>query len=401
MTPVPETWDAIVVGAGPAGSSLAARLGSLGRSVLLVDSARFPRDKMCGEYLGAGCLPLLDQIGALGEVLRHGHRGRVVTACSPGGAVFTARYPEGMHSLSLRRAELDSILLQCARRCNSVEVREGFRAEKLLIDDDQVRGVKGRVPGGQEETLRARVTIGADGRNSMVARSLRVFHWHPWRRRFALGLHYGGIQPAGEGAEVYVGRSLYGILNHQKNGAVNVSIVLRGDGAGSWKGRLDAWFDTLLAELPPLRERLASARPAESVRALGPLAHYTTRVSTGGALLAGDAAGFYDPLTGEGVYMALESARLATEVIGRAMDARCLSARFLSQYDARRAASLRSRYRLQSLIQAIVGCPRLMDFAARQLQSRERLANRLLEVIGGLRRPSALLPAALNEGRSS
>ena len=217
-----------MVGAGPAGSSLAARLGSLGRSVLLVDSARFPRDKMCGEYLGAGCLPLLDQIGALGEVLRHGHRGRVVTACSPGGVVFTARYPEGLHSLSLRRAELDSILLQCARRCSSVEVREGFRAEKLLIEDDQVCGVKGRVPGGQEETLRARVTIGADGRNSMVARGLRVFRWHPWRRRFALGLHYEGVQPAGEGAEVYVGRSLYGILNHQKNGAVNVSIVPEG-----------------------------------------------------------------------------------------------------------------------------------------------------------------------------
>ena len=146
-----------------------------------------------------------------------------------------------------------------------------------------------------------------------------------------------------------------------------------------------------MSELPRLRERLASARAVESVRALGPLAHYATRVSANGALLVGDAAGFYDPFTGEGVYMALESARLAAEVVDRAIQSHSCSRRFLSQYDAARAASLAGRYRLQSVIQAIVACPHLADFAAKRLQSRGRFADRLMEVLGDLRPPGDLL----------
>jgi menaquinone-9 beta-reductase len=388
---VPELWDAIIVGAGPAGSSLASRLGAAGRSVLLLDSARFPRDKLCGEYLGAGCLPLLDQIGALRDVQSNAHPGRVVSLHSPCGLAFTARYPKGLCSLSLPRRQLDAILLDCARKRESIVVREGFRVEKLLLEGDSVRGVTGRPPGGEEETFRARVTVGADGRNSILARSLGLFRWRSSHRRLALGRHYEGIQPAGDGAEICVGRSFYGILNHQKHGSGNVSIVVHSAGLEAWKGRLDAWFDALLSEIPSLRDRLESAQPVESVRALGPLAHYATRVSVDGALLAGDAAGFYDPFTGEGVYMALESARLAAETIHLALENRCWTRCLLSRYDTSRAASLRGRYRLQGVIQRVVGCPRLADFAAKRLQVRERFVSRLLEVIGGLRRPFELL----------
>jgi flavin-dependent dehydrogenase len=270
-------------------------------------------------------------------------------------------------------------------------VREGFRAEKLLIDGDTVCGIKGRLPGGEEETLRARVIVGADGRNSMVARQLRLFRWRSSHRRLALGRHYGRVQPAGEGAEIYLGRSIYGILNHQKQGSANVSIVVSGDGFEAWKGKLEAWFDSLLVELPALGARLESACPMDSVRALGPLAHYASRVSADGAILAGDAAGFYDPFTGEGVYMALESAQLAAETIHQAIEARCFSGRFLSRYDIARAAALRGRYRLQAAIQWIIGCPRLADLAAHWLRARPAHADRLLQVIGGLGQPRDLL----------
>ena len=272
-------------------------------------------------------------------------------------------------------------------------MREGFRVGKLLIEDDRVRGVVGRMGGGEAETLRARVTVGADGRNSIVARGLGLFRWRTSHPRLALGRHYDGIRPAGEGAEIYLGRSLYGILNHQRDGAANVNIVVKGGGFEVWRGRLDAWFDALLDELPRLRARLEPARAAENVRALSPLAHYATRVAVDGVLLAGDAAGFYDPFTGEGINMALESAQLAAETIHGAIAAGCVSRRFLSRYEARRAASLRNRYRLQSAIQLVVGCPRLMEFAAKRLRTGERFANPLLEVVGGLRRPGDLFRA--------
>jgi flavin-dependent dehydrogenase len=99
------------------------------------------------------------------------------------------------------------------------------------------------------------------------------------------------------------------------------------------------------------------------------------------------------------MHMALESARLAAEVADRALEACTLSRRSLSRYDAARAASLAGRYRLQSLIQVMVGRPCLADYIAKALQARERLADRLMEVIGGLRPPGDLLAAGLFSAR--
>jgi flavin-dependent dehydrogenase len=235
----PELWDVMIVGAGPAGSSLAARLGASGWSVLLLDSARFPRDKMCGEYIGAGCLPLLRDLGAQDELLRRGHPVRFITARSPGGNEFRADYPEAAFGLSLSRRVLDSILLERARLHGSVEVREGFRAEGPVFEDGAVCGVRVRRPGGEIEVLRARITVGADGRNSAIARGLGAFRLHPRHSKLALGIHYEGVQAAGECAEIYAGRSVYGILNHQGSGRANVCIVTRQADLKLWKGNLD------------------------------------------------------------------------------------------------------------------------------------------------------------------
>jgi flavin-dependent dehydrogenase len=310
---------------------------------------------------------------------------------SPGGVSFTANYPGSACGLSLPRRELDFILLECARKQITVEIREGFHVRGLILEDGVVRGVMGGTREGETEAQRGRIVVGADGRNSVVARELGLFRWHASHRKVALGLHYEGVRPGGEGAEIHIGGSLYGILNHQQNGCVNVNLVADCDGLERWKGRLDAWFGVLLADLPLLGERLRCAKPLERVQALGPLAHYATQVSADGALLAGDAAGFYDPFTGEGMYMALESSRLAAETVERALEERCYSRRLLRQYDRARRASLESRYRLEGLIQRIIGCGAAADFAARRLRQSDRLANVLLEVLGGLRRPAELM----------
>ncbi len=386
----PEAWDVVIVGAGPAGSSLAARLGARGWSVLLLDSAHFPRDKMCGEYLGAGCLPLLGELGAMEEVLRHGHHIRFIVGQSPGGRMFRADYPRAVFGLSLSRRVLDGILLERARLTKGVQVREGFRVEGVILAGRSACGVRGRQMGGAEETPSGRLIIGADGRNSIVARGLHAFRWHTSHRKLALGVHYEGVEGSTECAEIYAGRSFYGILNHQRNGSANVSIVVKQAEIGQWKGRLDEWFHFLLLGLPGLKERLATAKPVERVRALGPLAHYATRVSMDGALLVGDAAGFYDPFTGEGVYMALEGARLAAEVADSALRANDTSRSFLRRYDQVRASSLAARYRVQTAIQAILSRPWLADAVTKQLHTRPRLADRLLEVIGDLKQPGEL-----------
>lgn len=386
MRVVPEAWDVVVAGAGPAGSTLAARLAAKGWSVLLLDQARFPRKKICGEYFGPGCLPLLEEIGAAAEVLRRAHRILGIRAVSPGGVEFSAGYRGTEPAFSLPREVLDSILLERARRQPAVTVREGLRAESLVVEDGVACGVVARRAGEQPVALRARVVVGADGRNSVLARRLGLFRWHARHRRFSVGLHWEDVRPASAYGEIYAGRGLYGILNQQGQGRANLSIVCGQEQVGMWKGNLENGLRTLLNELPRLRDRLEGARPAERVHALGPLAHEAARPGAPGVLLVGDAAKFYDPFTGEGVYMALLDARLAAETIDAALRQGGLTQGLLRRHARQRRRQLGLRYAVQSLIQRILACPRAADMAARVLASQEGVAERLLEFLGGARR---------------
>jgi flavin-dependent dehydrogenase len=224
----------------------------------------------------------------------------------------------------------------------------------------------------------------------VVARHLGLFRWNRSHRRTALGLHYEGVLPVNGFAEVFLGAGLYGILNPLGAGVANLSLVVDHDASLS-KGHAGAYFAEALGRLPALRERLAQARPLEDVKVLGPMAHHAARASADGALLAGDAAGFYDPFTGEGVYMALISARLAAAVAGEALRRGDCSARFLRSYDRERSAALGGRYRLEAAIQRIIRHPRTADLVSRRLREREDAASRLMEVLGGLAWPRALL----------
>ena len=386
MNAVPEAWDVVVVGAGPAGSTLAARLAARGWSVLLLDQARFPRKKICGEYFGPGCLPLLEEVGAAAEVCRRAQRILGIRAVSPGGVEFSAGYRNTEPAFSLPREELDSILLERARSEPAVTVREGLRVEALVVEDGVACGAVARQAGQGPVVARARVVAGADGRNSILARRLGLFRWNARHRRFSVGLHWEEVRPASAFGEIYAGRGLYGILNQQGQGRANLSIVCGEDRVGIWKGNLEGGLKALMNELPRLRDRLEGARPAERVHALGPLAHEAVRPGAPGVLLVGDAAKFYDPFTGEGVYMALLDARLAAETIDAALRQGGLTQELLRRHARRRNRQLGLRYFVQSLIQRILACPRAADVAARVLAGQEEVAERLLEFLGGARR---------------
>jgi flavin-dependent dehydrogenase len=133
------------------------------------------------------------------------------------------------------------------------------------------------------------------------------------------------------------------------------------------------------------------------VRVLGPLACHATRFSWHGAVLVGDAAGFYDPFTGEGVYMALRGAQLAAGVIHEALTSGDVSARFLARYDAARR-ELAARYRLEALVQQLILRPRLAEIALSRLAGSPRAAGLLMGVLGGLLPPRQLYTARFAAG---
>ena len=295
-----ERFDAIVVGAGPAGSVTAYRLARAGVRVLLLDKARFPRDKPCGGGLtvralrqlpeGLDVLPVVEHV-----VDRLGFR-----------LFYRARFERRSREpliLMTQRVRLDHLLLERAAAAGA-EVRDGVKVDEAMAEE---RGVVVRA-GGQR--IGAEALIGADGANGTVRRALDL------GGQYVLGVALEGnvpydalaFPPRSHGlAEIELGTipGGYGWI-FPKGDHVNV-------GVGGWQ-----------REGPRLRHHLSTLCQAhgiplarvEQVRGHRlPLRRPGSILARGRALLVGDAAGLVDPLSGDGMYEAFVSARLAAEAV--------------------------------------------------------------------------------------
>lgn len=389
--------DVIIVGAGPAGSVLAALLARRSIDALLLDKATFPRPKTCGDYLSPGTVRLLDRLDLLDAVQAGGARRLSgMTIVSPDGTAFTAAYPAAAggngarpHALSIPRATLDALLLEGARRWG-VKCLEGFQVTGLIREDGRVRGAKGFGPHGPE-AYRALVVVGADGRNSVVARRLSLYRPHPRLRRMALVAYYEGASDLGDHGLISIGDRSYCILNPIGESRINAAIVLDQAAVQAWKGRVGELFNGRLATFPKAATALGAMRRCGPVRCLGPLAYRARRTAAAGALLIGDAAGFYDPFTGEGVFHALQSAERAARCIADILTSGRPAAPLLAHFDGEQRRALAARERLGAALQATIRRPAIANASARFLLRRPGLADLLIGVIGELLPPRALL----------
>jgi flavin-dependent dehydrogenase len=313
--------DVLIVGAGPAGSVAATVLARAGARVRILDRATFPRDKLCGDTLNPGTLALLGRLRLSAAVDHLGLRldGMLVTGV--GGVAIEGPYPRVLHGRSISRRDLDCALLNEAVAAGAdFEARVTVR--QAIVERGGARLVEGVMVGvgGALRPLRARVTIAADGRRSTLAFGLGLAH-HPARpRRWAIGAYLeqaGGTSAAGE-MHIRPGRYI-GVAPVPGNIA-NVCLV-RPSGAGD--GDLRDPERTLLRELaadPLLRDRFASARLLRPPIVLGPLAVDVTGRAIDGLILAGDAAGFIDPMTGDGLRFAVRGGELAARAALRALE---------------------------------------------------------------------------------
>jgi menaquinone-9 beta-reductase len=379
----PEDREVVVAGAGPAGCAAAIFLRQLGHDVLLLDAARFPRDKVCGESVSPEAWRLLDRLGAAGAVraLAPGPvRGMQITA--PDGTRFAGRYPQDREpGFALARIHLDAALLAAARAAG-VDVREGARVVEALRDGPAVVGVAVAGPeAAPPSRIRGRLVVGADGRHGRVARGLGLLHEHARLRRFAVRGHFEGMQGLAQLGEMHVAVGGYCGVAPLSETRANVAFVLDLSEMRAAGGDLGAFYaETLRRRWPGLHERLARARLLAPPRAIGPLALVARRTSLPGLLLVGDAAGFFDPFTGEGITLALRSAEIAAEV----GHARLVGGAPLEEYEARREAATRDKFRVNRLLQRLIGWPSLANAVARRLASRPELANRLVRIAGDI-----------------
>jgi geranylgeranyl reductase family protein len=389
-----ETRDVIVVGGGPAGSAVATNLRLAGYDVLLLDAARFPRDKICGEGVSPEAWRLLEALGAAARVRALSpHPLRGMTLVAPDGTAFSGDY--GEPGFALRREALDPALLERAREAG-VDVREGQRVTDLRLEDGKVAGVVAE-NGGAPSSFRARLVVGADGRRSRVARRLGLLREHAHLRKFAVRGYWDGMEGLSDHGEMHVvGGGYCGIAPLSATSA-NVAFVLDESEMARAAGDLEGFYRRALRQRwPRLHERLAAARLLSAPRCIGPLALVARRVSAPRVLLVGDAAGFYDPFTGEGVTLALRSAEIAASVADRALRADTLDD--LSAYDRRRDEATRHKFLLNRLLQRVIGWPGLSNLVARRLRRRPDLADQLVGIAGDfVPARSALGPGFLYE----
>lgn len=374
-----DACDVLVIGGGPAGAATAAFAARAGLTVILVDRAHFPRDKACAEYLSPEAARDLDALGVLGRIEAAGaerlHGFRLVS--DDGGEVcgryantpFTPYRPFGY---ALPRLVLDPILLDAAREAGA-EVREGTSLEHLVIERGVVRGAVARDAAGTRE-IRARAVVGADGLHSRVARELGVAR-HGRLQRLALVAHLEGVDGMRDVGEMFAADGWYVGLAPVGASRVNFAMVVPQADAPAISGNAKAFFFERLRSLRALAPRLRHARVAREVMVTGPFARRASSPIADGALLVGDAADFYDPFTGEGIFAALRGGQLAASALADALARGDATRRALRPYAAARRRAFLGKWILERVVGLGATRPSLMRRFTRQLAHRSHIAD--------------------------
>ena len=346
--------DLAIVGGGPVGLGVAIRAAQRGLSAVVLDVRPLPRDKACGE----GIMPLgVAELHALGIALAPGagmpFRG---IRYLDGETRAQGRFPDG-EGLGLRRTLLVGLLAERARELGA-ELRDGCRVAGWERAGDGIRVAT------SEGALEARLLVGADGLRSRVRRQAGLVA-APGRGRFGLRRHFRVSSPP-DFVEVHWGEGVEAYVTPVARDEIGVALLHRG-------ARGD--FAQLADGIPSLRARLAGASPSSSVRGAGPFHQRARRRFADRIALVGDAAGYLDPLTGEGVSLGLRSAAALVDVVA--------SGQPLVRYEqAWRRLSARY-FQLTRLVLLLAAAPALRRRAVRSLARHPELFDRFLAMAEG------------------
>ena len=367
--------DVIIVGAGPAGASLAIALGRRGFDVELYEQATFPRDKPCGEGLlpaGVGVLASLGLVDAvagqpLAGVHYHLTGGSLRSGFGANGVTAVA------HGIGQRRSRLDATLWAAAVRTPGVRASAGTRVERLLHDGERVTGV---VVHG--EPRRARLVVAADGSSSSLRRKLgleRVAR----PRRVGIRAHFRRPSDASPRSDIEIflrsGYELYVTpLPHDE--ILVAALAHEHAAAGDLRGRFRRW----VSEEPLLRDWLDGAVQTSEFMGRAPLVCSRRGREPLGLILLGDAAESVDPITAGGLSLALESAELLARHASGLLAGSVLARR---RFERARAGALRVHRCLGAFVLALAGRPRLAELARRGFGAHPDAMQALVALAGG------------------
>ena len=373
-------FDVIVVGAGPAGSVAAAGLAARGYRTALLDRAKFPRDKPCGDYCDPGSVRLLDALGVVPELRAQG-AGFIdgMTVVAQDGTAFSAAFPTGRAMLMPRR-RLDAVLAERAAR-SGADLLERYQVDQVTIDGRvSVAGL------GRRTGLHARLLVAADGMRSIVARRLGLLKAFP-DGRYTVGAYFSGVPGAAAG-ELHLGAGLYGGVARFGDGTANVCLALPRE---RFRGRqVASVFLDGVRSLPRLQDAVRNWTRETAFRVTGPVGFASHPVLTARTLLAGDAAQQVEPITGQGIFFALQSGLLAAEQGSAALTGGEFGAEALAGYARHRARLLGGKLRLLKAVTALSLRARVAPRLISRLRRDAGLAQMLLGATGDVLPPGSV-----------
>jgi len=336
--------DVAIIGAGPAGSTLAALLARRGVSVALIDREEFPRDKLCGEFLSYDAMPVLEPLGVVDEIDR------------------------------VNAPRIERCRVVGRHRTYEFDFPHAARGVSRFFFDDLLR--RTAIANGARFTLEraeAKVTAGAWGRWGRFDQELnRAFIKDQSHRNFGFKRHYtaNGQRPTANEIALHSFKRGYLGVSAIEGGLTNICGLVHATRLAHHKGRWDSFIEMLREEEPRLEELYAAHEPAqENFLSSEPVIFRARSAVEGGIFMVGDASGVIDPLTGNGMAMAIQSALLAAEHIMRVLEKPSDRVAIENEYRERHRAMFGPRIAWSRRTAKLLSRPALLDFALRGARS--------------------------------
>ena len=355
--------DVVIAGAGPAGALAAAILSRAGLRVRLFDRARFPRHKLCGDTLNPGALAVLRRHADVSTLIEQSDPIEGMLLTGPGGVRVRGEYGRGIAGRSVTRAVLDQWLIDRAGDAGAA-IEQEVVIRDVATTGHRISGVVAAGRNGESLTHPARMVIAADGRRSAIAIGRRLSRQPQRPRRWAIGGYFSDVSGMTTVGEMHVRRGHYIGVAPVPGGLANACLVVSNDPPGLSLAKPAEALDGMLHADPELAARFANARAVSAPVMLGPMAVDATAAGEPGLLLAGDAAGFIDPMTGDGLRFAMVGAELAAGIVKEVFEGSLPIERAHLELAERRRRAFATKWRFNRAMRSLVASPAGVTAAA-------------------------------------